>query len=886
MWLPTLLTRRDALLSTTALLSASSLPPTQRAPALLTPSPIAIDAADGRDYGYLQLANGLRCLLVCGPSERSELALTVRCGSLDDPLEFEGLAHLTEHLTLGTDAAGLGGLIDELEGDLNGFTAEETTTFECAWEPVDDEPERALQEVSRRFAALFAPPPAGAFEKVVERELRRIDEEMAAAAELPGRQLLELAQYKARASPNAEWARLARGDLKLLPLSRAAEMVDGVDTLRQRRYGASTATLALVSPLPLATTVAAVRAAFDGLPAGPSGGGGAAAAAAAAAAVDALAAAKPTPFAGGGGGGGDASAEAAADAAALLSPSRRRAALSVAWCVRMHSPVEAARHKPLALIAAAVGSPHAGGLVSTLRTRGLSPLGVELEPIVSARTVASAAGWALWQLEVTLRPEASQRWREALALVEQSVGAIARDGLPMHVAAEAQAAAGAAWRGGKGRLPNAIELAASLQAEPSGALALRAARAFVGPPAELAADATATATSLSATRPIATLWLPSPSSSPSPASGGAADASASAAAAALPPLLRVGRGRQISLQPVPLPRPPDDAEPPPPLPALISPPPNPFFALDGSDDGGGATEAAPGARPRLMEARVERRDGVRALQLPGCVDGAYRSYIDGVGCGAAPGEVLGGVDGSPRQLRGDPTAAAVVQMMSDAPAAASREQRAAAELWRWSLAQALATDGALAARAGLRWELSYNARGARLAVSGRAASVRLLLLRALGAMLRGHDPRTSPADEWAAARRAALSAVDAAVPPAERSAAAAALRATTADDVAAERARFLGSVSAVELLLAGPIGAAEAATLCGEARRAFAPLLPPELREAASLSSDRAALRDALREWEPRLYRPRWQPQPLAQNPCFDAALGATLDQCGAVANA
>ena len=73
MWLPTLLTRRDALLSTTALLSASSLPPTQRAPALLTPSPIAIDAADGRDYGYLQLANGLRCLLVRGPSERSEL---------------------------------------------------------------------------------------------------------------------------------------------------------------------------------------------------------------------------------------------------------------------------------------------------------------------------------------------------------------------------------------------------------------------------------------------------------------------------------------------------------------------------------------------------------------------------------------------------------------------------------------------------------------------------------------------------------------------------------------------------------------------------------------------------------------------------------------------
>ena len=867
MWLPTLLTRRDALLSTTALLSASSLPPTQlRAPVLLTPSPISFDAADGRAYGYVQLANGLRCLLVCGPSERSELALSVRCGSLDDPAEFEGLAHLTEHLTLGADAAGLGGLIDALEGDLNGFTAEETTTFECAWEAVDDEPERALQEVSYRFAALFEPPPAGAFEKVVERELGRIDEEMTRAAELPGRQLLELAQYKARASPTAEWARLARGDLKLLPPSRAAEMVAGVEALRLGRYGARSATLALVSPLPLATAAAAVRAAFDGLPAGPNG-----AAAAAAAAVDGSGAAEePTPFAA-------TAADDDDDVAALLSPSRRRAALSVAWCVRLAAPTEAARHKPLALVAQAVGSPHAGGLVASLRARGLSPLGVELEPIVSARTVAAAAGWALWQLEVTLRPEASQRWREALALVEQSVGALARDGVPTHVAAEAQAAAGAAWRGGKGRLPNAVELAASLQAEPTGVLALTAARAFVGPPAELAADATATARLIAATRPIATLWLPS---------GGAASGAADAAAGAttLPPLLRVGRGRQISLQPVPLPHPPTDAEPPPPLPTLLPPPPNPFFALDG---GAAPAAAAAAARPaRLMEARVELRDGVRALQLPGCVDGAYRSYIDGVGCGAAPGEVLGGVDGAPKQLRGDPTAAAVVQLMSDAPAAASREQRAAGELWRWSLAQALATDGALAARAGLRWELSYNADGARLAVSGRAASVRLLLTRALGAIMGEHDPRTAPALEWEAARRAALAAVDAGVPPQERAAAAAALRATTADDVAAERSRFLGSVGAVELLLAGPIGAAEAARLSGEARQALAPLLPPEARAAASASSDRAALREALREWEPRLYRPRWQPQPLAQNPCFDAALGATLDQCGAVANA
>ena len=52
-----------------------------------------------------------------------------------------------------------------------------------------------------------------------------------------------------------------------------------------------------------------------------------------------------------------------------------------------------ARRKPLALVAAALGSPHEGGLVEALRQRGLAPLGVEVERVIKipARALLEAA---------------------------------------------------------------------------------------------------------------------------------------------------------------------------------------------------------------------------------------------------------------------------------------------------------------------------------------------------------------------------------------------------------------------------------------------------------------------------------------------------------------
>ena len=54
-----------------------------------------------RRYALLTFSNGLRCIVASDQaSSRLELAATVSSGSLDDPADLEGLAHLAEHCTL------------------------------------------------------------------------------------------------------------------------------------------------------------------------------------------------------------------------------------------------------------------------------------------------------------------------------------------------------------------------------------------------------------------------------------------------------------------------------------------------------------------------------------------------------------------------------------------------------------------------------------------------------------------------------------------------------------------------------------------------------------------------------------------------------------------
>ena len=158
------------------------------------------DGNSRRRYALLTHANGVRGLVCCDEAyTRCEIAVSVACGSLDDPPELEGLAHLCEHVTLATDPADLSAFIEERQGDTNAFTGERTTSFYTGFDlgkrvmrtpsatTASKAVEAALREdvsgAAMRFAALFSralSPTASSAAPlaVVREEVGRIDAEL------------------------------------------------------------------------------------------------------------------------------------------------------------------------------------------------------------------------------------------------------------------------------------------------------------------------------------------------------------------------------------------------------------------------------------------------------------------------------------------------------------------------------------------------------------------------------------------------------------------------------------------------------------------------------------------------------------------------------------
>ena len=506
-----------------------------------------------RRYALLTLSNGLRCIVASDEaSTRLELAATVGCGSLDDPTDLEGLAHLAEHVTLASDAAGFTDWADAREGDVrrqhparaacptapcqakrsclhplpptqvNGFTGERTTTFyggleigrnvrrsrtaAAAESQIAQSASDDLREACRRFGALLSRAPLAL--PVVRQEVGRVDDELREVARSPSRALVELGALKARASASSPWRRLGRGDRVTLRAeegddyateARLAELAQRVGLFRAARYRPSTTTVAVVSPLSLAEACAIVGgtlagSAFAGevtFPPFPAevrsvdarrrAGETASISAAISTSISEAELEASRPFADFGRVRGGAFA---------LEWKRRRALLCLAWTAELGP--EAVRQKPLALLGHALCSPHPNSLARALRSRGLSPLEVEVEPVVLARTIARADGWAIWQLEITLAEGAEGRWREAAALGVAAVERLAARRLQPETAAEAAALSEAAWRWSS-RAPTAVELAYDLQNEHAPELAVAGARSFVGEPSVLAASVDAVA---------------------------------------------------------------------------------------------------------------------------------------------------------------------------------------------------------------------------------------------------------------------------------------------------------------------------------------------------------------------------------------------------------
>ena len=108
--------------------------------------------------------------------------------------------------------------------------------------------------------------------------------------------------------------------------------------------------------------------------------------------------------------------------------------------------------------------------------------------------------------------------------------------------------------------------------------------------------------------------------------------------------------------------------------------------------------------------------------------------------------------------------------------------------------------------------------------------------------------------------------------------------AAVVEDLAAELELLWGSILAGDILLAGPLRRKEAELLLAETRAQLLTVLPPRAIELAEPDvQPERPYASGLEAWEPLLYRPAYEPRPLAQNLCLEPALAATLDQCGAL---
>jgi len=274
--------------------------------------------------------------------------------------------------------------------------------------------------------------------------------------------------------------------------------------------------------------------------------------------------------------------------------------------------------------------------------------------------------------------------------------------------------------------------------------------------------------------------------------------------------------------------------------------------------------------------------GFGRLQLPGCVERRTLARMAGSRAALADAMCLP----TSALVAQRPLAVAAVQLFSSRPAAASSRAAIQGELWRLTLLQAVSQQAAAAARAGLKCDVTYNARGMRLLVSGYAQRAPHFLLLLLQQTLR-HVPPSATSSELAAARRVGMAGLGRAGKPARTLENLADMSRTTPAQMQQEIERFFASMTGASLLLAGAVGQDTADSISEAVSMELKALLPRPSGDHPSAMppihvEPAISLEDALEEWAGLLYKPVFA-NGLAQNACLDPAIARALDQCGGI---
>lgn len=481
--------RRPLLLGPAAAFTAANVANAQELPSPLVRILTNPSFVDNRDYRYVTTPSGLRVVVAsCEDAKDATLALTVGAGQLREP--FEGLSHLTEHLTM--NAGKLEQAAMDYDGVANAYTAFDRTVYVANCAP------RYISSLLRSVSSAVSPSAADKFDaSTTMKEARRVDAESRAI--LSGAALdLELLRDRS-VGPLSKFGPGTRQTL-LRTGPGLAEDKDGngadraasaARKLFRERYALRDATLAVVAPLDADRLAAAVVNAFTQPPMRffP---------------VPKPYTTDPLPDQG------------APDLVVAKQLSGRSDVVSLHWSIPYDKVGGFAAYKarrPDVMTAHALAHGGPGGLASRLKRAG-----VALQPRPGAPAVFAGAkpvvgdadtGFALFELRVPLaRPEL---WRDAVAAVLAACAALAACA-PATVQYMARDCAALADRNCRDapRPPTVVELAESMRGVRDPRKLAEAGRRFRAAPRDVSVSTLQFASLLTPQRCRATVLLQQP----------------------------------------------------------------------------------------------------------------------------------------------------------------------------------------------------------------------------------------------------------------------------------------------------------------------------------------------------------------------------------------
>lgn len=201
---------------------------------------------DKRSYTYKTFDSGLRVLLVQNPeAQKSSYAVAVEVGSIDDPEDFQGLAHFCEHMVfLGSkkypEEDQFSSELALYGGTNNAYTSSSQTVY---YAEVGNE---GFEQTFDIFAQFFIEPTFAS--KMVNKEINAVDSEHKKNMPDTSRRLWHLLHSKA--NPKSPLSKFSTGNLKTLktePEKNGKSLEDALKAFHEKHYCPSRMHLVIMS---------------------------------------------------------------------------------------------------------------------------------------------------------------------------------------------------------------------------------------------------------------------------------------------------------------------------------------------------------------------------------------------------------------------------------------------------------------------------------------------------------------------------------------------------------------------------------------------------------------------------------------------------------------